>query len=86
MPKNFKFREDEVLEYMDIILEGRFASLDVGQSVLAIHPKVNEIRSGTIIRSQADNATIQFENPELGTYLVKDHNIIPIQDSKLKLI
>jgi hypothetical protein len=59
--------------------------LAVGQKVLAAHPKTGEIKTGSILTSEGGEFDIRFDNPELGIVLIKDYNIIAIDDSKISV-
>lgn len=70
------------MEYNDILVKGKIVPLTVGQRVLAVHPKIGEIRTGSILTFEGSEFDIRFDNPELGIVLIKDYNIISIEDSK----
>lgn len=88
MPKPFRFKKEEVAECNDILLKGKVVPLAVGQRVLAVHPKTGEIKTGSILTSEGSEFDIRFDNPDLGIVLIKDFNIISMEDSKesIKLI
>jgi hypothetical protein len=71
-----------VNEFKDILLKDRVMPLMVGQRVLAIHPKTNEIKTGSILTSEGNRYDVRFDDQEFGISLVRDYNIIPIAMSK----
>ena len=60
--------------------------LVVGQRVLAIHPKVNEIKTGSILTFEGNRYNVRFDDKELCISLVRDYNIIPIAMSNTLVI
>ena len=54
--------------------------LTVGQRVLAKHPKSKEIKTGTILTAGLEYYHIQFDKAELGVSLVRDTELMPINE------
>ena len=74
------------MEYNDILLKEKISTLSVAQRVLAIHPISGEIKIGSILTLEGNEFDIRFDNPELGTMIIKDYNIIPIEDSIFRIV
>ena len=53
--------------------------LEVGQNVLAVHPRFNSPYIGSILTVDRSTCRVQFARPELGVELVRDIDIMPIE-------
>ena len=72
-------------ECNEILLKGKVVPLVVGQRVLAVHPKTGEMKTGSILTTEGSEFDIRFDNPELGIVLIKDFNIVAMEDSKMSV-
>jgi len=52
--------------------------LYVSQQVLAIHPIIREARTGSLLSTYGNKYHVQFHNPELGVFVLKDTELTPI--------
>lgn len=77
--------EHEVNTVLEKIYEFGVGPLEVGQPVkiLALHPKVGGLHTGSVLTSNMDSAHIQFDREDLGAWLVKDINMIPFLSTSL---
>ena len=46
--------------------------------MLAIHPILREPRTGSLLSTYGNKYHVQFHNPELGVFIMKDYEITPI--------
>lgn len=74
----------DLLSYIKLNQTTSKSRLMVGQRVLAIHPLNREVRSGAILTLDSSRYHIQFDRPELGVFLVPDHNILPCCSDSIK--
>jgi hypothetical protein len=52
--------------------------LYVSQQVLALHPILREPRTGSLLSTYGNKYHVQFHNPELGVFVLKDIELTPI--------
>ncbi|GMG99723.1 hypothetical protein Nepgr_001563 [Nepenthes gracilis] len=52
--------------------------LQVGQQVIAIHPKTREFHDGSILTVDYDKCRVQFDDPDLGVEFVQDIDCMPL--------
>ena len=52
--------------------------LEVGQTVLAVHPRFHSPYMGNILIVERSRCRVQFARPELGVELVRDVDIMPV--------
>lgn len=74
LTREFQARLDEWLCGVEIA-----PPLEVGQSVLAVHPRFNAPYIGNILTVDRSTCRVQFTRPELGVELVRDVDIMPIE-------
>lgn len=75
--------EAEVRTVLQKIDEYGITPLEVGQKVkiLALHPRVNTLHTGSILTSNIVSAHIQFDREDLGVCLIKDTDMIPFDNN-----
>jgi len=56
------------------------AQLAVGQRVTALHPRLRQLHSGTVLSPDGDHYKVQFDSPKLGVHLVEDVLVAPLLD------
>jgi len=78
MEKDQNLSEEEVKIVLKKVKEFNISPLEVGHKfkVLALHPKVGTLHTGTILTSNIVSAHIQFDREDLGVCLIKDFNMI----------
>lgn len=62
--------------------EFNLTPLEVGAKIkiLALHPKVNTLHTGTILTSNIVSAHIQFDREDLGVCLIKDTDMVSFEN------
>lgn len=60
-----RFSENDVKCVLKIVKEFQIAPLVVGQRVLALHPKYQELRTATLLTSDVSAYHAQFDKPDL---------------------
>ena len=65
-----------------MIKEYHIAPLVVSQRVLAVHPKTKELRTASLLTTDAYSYHAQFDRPELGVMIVSDTQLVPISGSE----
>ncbi|CDW86505.1 protein always early 2-like [Stylonychia lemnae] len=79
--KKPQFEEERVKEVLQIIKVYQIAPLVVGQRVLALHPKVNELRTASLLTTDVQSYHAQFDRPELKVIIITDQQLIPISEN-----
>lgn len=74
LPSNFH----DMLPYINMNLGNVSSRLMVGQRVLAVHPKVGQVKSGIILTLDSNRYHVQFDAHELGVCFISDTQLVPI--------
>mmetsp|Transcript_13751 Transcript_13751/g.25943 ORF Transcript_13751/g.25943 Transcript_13751/m.25943 type:complete len:544 (-) Transcript_13751:840-2471(-) len=74
LPSNFH----DMLPYINMNLGNVSSRLMVGQRVLAVHPKIGQVKSGNILTLDSNRYHVQFDAPELGVCFISDTQLVPI--------
>ena len=54
----------------------------MSQQVLALHPKLRELRTASLLTTFQNKYHVQYHNPELGVHIQSDTTLIPIGPSE----
>ncbi|KAL0919995.1 hypothetical protein M5K25_009092 [Dendrobium thyrsiflorum] len=80
-----QYRESVRSHYAEVragVTEGLPADLarplSVGQRVIACHPRMREVRDGSILTVDRNRCRVQFDRPELGVEFVMDVDCMPL--------
>jgi hypothetical protein len=68
----------DMLPYINMNLSNVSSRLMVGQRVLAVHPKVGQVKSGNILTLDSNRYHVQFDSPDLGVCFISDTQLVPI--------
>lgn len=78
-----KIPDEAVLHAYALIAKSKSLPLLVSQQVLALHPRLRELRTGNLLTSYGNKYHVQYHHPELGVHVQGDSSLIPISKSGL---
>lgn len=77
------YMEDEIQNSLRLIQKNKNLPLVVSQQVLALHPRLKQLRTASLLTTFGNRYHVMYHNSNLGVHLQTDRTILPIGPSEL---